>query len=195
MNRSQEIKSQIEDGITLRNSFLNEPENIQWIENITDSIVNSLRAGGKVIFAGNGGSFADAQHLSAEFLGRFMIEREPLSAHCLGTNSSLTTAIGNDYSFNQIFSRELKGIGKKEDTLILISTSGNSKDLIEAAEVAKENKIMAYGLSGKDGGELANIVNCVVIPSRHTARIQEMHITIGHVICDLIDKIMITPNN
>lgn len=181
------IRKQLENSIHLRKVILDDSAVLQRIGQLAQAIGRALKNGRKVIFAGNGGSFADAQHLAAEFVGRFMMEREPLSAVCLGTNSSLSTAVGNDYHFDDIFLRELKALGMAGDIFIVISTSGQSRNLIKAVEFAGRSNIETYGLLGKGGGQIARMVPSIVIPSDHTARIQELHITIGHIVCDLVD--------
>lgn len=182
------IRSQLEDSILLRKAILADSDLLGRIGHLAQAIGNSLRRRRKVIFAGNGGSFADAQHLAAEFVGRFMMEREPLSAVCLGTNSSLSTAVGNDYRFDDIFMRELKALGAAGDVFVVLSTSGQSRNLVNAVELAVRLGIETYGLLGKGGGPIARMVPSIVVPSNHTARIQELHITVGHLVCDLVDR-------
>lgn len=181
------IRSQLEDSILLRKAILADLELLEQISLLARAVGNSLKRGGKVILAGNGGSFADAQHLAAEFVGRFMMEREPLSAVCLGTNSSLSSAVGNDYHFDDIFMRELKALGAAGDVFIVISTSGRSNNLVRAVELAARLGIDTYGLLGKGGGQIGRMIPSIVVPAEHTARIQELHITIGHIVCDLVD--------
>jgi D-sedoheptulose 7-phosphate isomerase len=153
-------------------------------------IARAIRAGGKVIFAGNGGSFADAQHLAAEFVGRFMRERSPLAGIALGTNSSTVTAIGNDYRFDDIFVRELQAVARPGDVFIPISTSGNSGNLVEAIRAADAMGVQTWALLGKGGGRIAPMCRAIVVPSTHTARIQEIHITLGHIVCGLVDDLL-----
>ncbi len=183
----EKIISQFQSSIDLMNVIISDKRIIDGIIQLKSKITATLLAGNKVIFAGNGGSFSDAQHLSAELAGRFMIERRPLSGICLGTNSSLVTAIGNDYDFETIFARELEAIGLKGDLFIPISSSGNSKNLIKALDVANNKDIEAFCLLGRDGGSMANMCQGIIVPSSHTARIQEIHIKIGNIICDLVD--------
>jgi D-sedoheptulose 7-phosphate isomerase len=150
---------------------------------------NSLKAGGKLMFCGNGGSAADSQHLSAELTGRFVKNRSPIAAIALSTDTSAITCISNDYSFEEIFSRQIEGIGKSGDVLLTISTSGNSRNLLRAAEVARKKKIFVIGFLGRDGGELREFCDvAMVVPSTVTARIQESHILIGHTICEMIEN-------
>jgi D-sedoheptulose 7-phosphate isomerase len=149
----------------------------------------SLKDGGKILLCGNGGSAADSQHIAAELSGRFKKERKALAGLALTTDTSALTAIGNDYGFEQIFSRQVEALAKEEDTLIAISTSGNSKNVINAIESAKEIGCKIITLTGKDGGKMKDLgdVN-IVIPSNDTPRIQEMHIMVGHMICAFIDE-------
>lgn len=148
-----------------------------------------LRRGSKIMFCGNGGSAADAQHLAAELTGRFINDRRPLAAIALSTDTSALTCIGNDYSFDEVFARQIAGLGREGDLLIAISTSGNSPNVIRAVEEAAKHGVHCVGLLGRDGGKLVNLCGLsVVVPSFVTARIQECHILIGHTICGLIEK-------
>lgn len=150
-----------------------------------------LEGGGHLFFCGNGGSAADAQHVAAELVGRFMKERRSLPATALSTNSSTLTAIGNDYGYEQVFSRQLEGLARRGDMLFAFSTSGNSPNVLRAAETAKAMGVSVVGLTGSKGGKLAALCDaCFQVPSDHTPRIQEMHIAIGHMLCDVIDDIM-----
>src|SRR5438874_2036356 len=152
-------------------------------------IIMCLRAGGKLLFFGNGGSAADAQHLAAEFVGRFVRERAGLPAIALTTDSSILTAVGNDYGFDQIFARQVQALGRPGDVAIAISTSGNSPNIIEGVKAARKGYLKTIGLSGKDGGLLAAEADVVItIASTSTARIQECHITIGHLLCELTEE-------
>jgi D-sedoheptulose 7-phosphate isomerase len=153
-----------------------------------DLFVESLRAGGKLLFFGNGGSAADAQHLAAEFVGRYAAERAPLPAIALTTDSSALTAIGNDYGFDQVFVRQIRALGRRGDVAIAISTSGRSRNVIVGVEAAREAGLTTIALTGGDGGNLAPIVDvAIVVPSTATARIQECHIAIGHVLCEYVE--------
>jgi D-sedoheptulose 7-phosphate isomerase len=152
-------------------------------------ICECIRGGGKVMLCGNGGSAADSQHLAAEFTGRFTKDRRPLPAMALTTDTSALTCIGNDYSFSDIFSRQVTGLGKKGDCLIGISTSGNSENVIKAVQSASEMGIRTIGLLGRDGGKLATMCECsIIVPSDITARVQEAHILIGHTICGAVEQ-------
>lgn len=149
----------------------------------------ALARGRKVIFCGNGGSAADAQHLAAELMGRFLVDRNPLPAISLTVDTSALTAIGNDYGFETVFSRQLKGIGVPGDVLIGMSTSGNSKNVIRAFEVAREMQITTVGLTGQSGGEMALLSDLLIaVPDLRTNHIQESHIAIGHLICAIVER-------
>lgn len=162
---------------------------INELEFVCENVESSINSGGTLFLAGNGGSAADAQHIAAEFTGRFVKERKSLPAIALTTDTSALTAIGNDYGFDRIFSRQLEGLGRNGDLLIVISTSGNSVNLIEACNQAAKMGIKTIGLLGKTGGKLKDIVDkAIIVPSDVTARIQEMHILIGHIICEYIDE-------
>lgn len=149
----------------------------------------TLRNGGKIIFCGNGGSAADSQHLAAELTGRFINDRRPLAAMALSTDTSALTCISNDYAFEEVFARQVTGLGRKEDLLIGISTSGNSENIIRAIEEANKLGMHTVGLLGREGGKLRAICkHSIVVPSQVTARIQECHILIGHTLCGLIEQ-------
>lgn len=153
-----------------------------------EMIANTLKNGGKVLVCGNGGSAADSQHFAAELTGRYKTERSPLCGIALTTDTSAITAIGNDYGYDEVFARQVGGIGRSGDILVGISTSGNSKNILNALEVAKRLKIKTIGLSGKGGGKMNGLCDLnLVVPSNDTARIQEMHILIIHTICCAVD--------
>ena len=184
---ADEIREQIADSISVKEAVLANPQIILQLESLIELCLQSLKAGGKIIFAGNGGSFADAQHLSAEFTSRFLLDRAPLPSLALGTNNSAISAIGNDYGFDQVFSRELESIANSGDVFIPISTSGNSTNILLATEVANRQGISTYGLSGNSGGKLQTLCQCICIPSANTARIQECHIMLGHILCKFVE--------
>ena len=162
---------------------------IDTLEVVTELSAKALLNGNKLIFAGNGGSAADAQHISAEFIARFEKKRSSLAAISLATNISTLTAIANDYSFDDIFSRQISSIALKGDIFFAISTSGNSQNIINSVEVAKKRKIITIGLTGFNKGKINNICDYIIeIPSKKTSRIQEGHILIGHTLCGLIEK-------
>jgi D-sedoheptulose 7-phosphate isomerase len=149
----------------------------------------TLRNGGKILFCGNGGSAADSQHLAAELTGRFIKDRRPLAAIALSTDTSALTCIGNDYSFEEVFARQVAGLGRTEDLLIAISTSGNSGNVLRAVEEAHKIGMQTVGLLGRDGGKLGSLCSHrIVVPSQITARIQECHILIGHTLCGIIEQ-------
>ena len=182
------ITEVIEDAIKLHKLVLSDHRIIQQIESLSEACLESLRNGGKIIFAGNGGSFADSQHLAAELISRLVFDRAPLPSIALGTNMSSTTAIGNDYGYELIFKREMQVIGKKNDVFIPISTSGNSKNILAVVEAANEIGMTVCGLTGETGGQLAQICECIQVPSSRTERIQECHILIGHILCLIIEE-------
>lgn len=182
-----EIRFQFETSISVKEETLRDGKLLSQLEHLINVCVGSLRAGGKLIFAGNGGSFADAQHLSAEFVSRFLFDRAPLSSLALGTNSSTFSAVGNDYGFEQVFARELRASAKPGDVFIPISTSGNSPNILAAVEIAKDLGITTVGWSGQSGGRLKQLCECICIPSTETARIQECHILLGHILCALVE--------
>ncbi len=158
---------------------------------ISEKIAISIKNGNKLMLCGNGGSAADSQHIAAEFVNRFLIERRPLPAIALTTDSSILTSIGNDYSFEDIFSKQVRALGKSGDILIGISTSGSSRNVINAVKVAKEMEIYTVAFSGGEGGELSEVSDMSFnIRGKNTARIQETHIFLGHIICELVDNIL-----
>lgn len=148
--------------------------------------------GGKIMICGNGGSAADSQHIAAELVGRFLADRPGYAALALTTNSSVLTAVGNDYGFDHIFSRQVQGLGGAHDVLLVISTSGNSANCILALEEARKKGMKVHGFLGKDGGKLLNLVDsALVVPSNHTPRIQEIHIAMGHLLCQVLEELVI----
>ena len=188
-----QIRGQIEASILVKQAVLLDQALLGQVERLAQACLRSLRAGGKVIFAGNGGSFADAQHLSAELTSRFLFDRAPLASLALGNNNSAISAIGNDYGYEQVFARELEAIAKPVDIFIPITTSGNSPNIIAAIEVAKRCGVETVGWSGKSGGRIKLMCDCICIPSTETARIQECHILIGHILCGLVEKEFFQP--
>jgi D-sedoheptulose 7-phosphate isomerase len=163
-------------------------ENLDGIVSVVEVITAALKAGNKILLFGNGGSAADAQHLAAEFVNRFLIERPPLPAIALSTDTSVITSIGNDYDFSEIFSKQIRAIGQAGDVAWGISTSGSSRNVIKAFEVAKKMGLVTIGVTGRDGGDIAKMVDYSLNVSSHsTPRIQEVHITLGHAICEMVD--------
>lgn len=159
------------------------------VQHVGHIAAQALQSGGKILFCGNGGSAADSQHLAAELTGRFINERRPLAAIALSTDSSALTCIGNDYSFDEVFARQIAGLGRSDDVLIGISTSGNSGNVIRAVEEAQKLGMQTVGLLGRDGGKLRDMCShSIIVPSYVTARIQECHILIGHTLCGLIEQ-------
>lgn len=178
------------EAIEARDILLNEELN-KSIEEAIEAIIISLRDGNKVLVAGNGGSASDAQHFTGELVGRFLKERRALPAIALSTNTSILTAIGNDYSFEKIFSRQVEALGIKGDVFIAISTSGNAKNLIEGVEVAKRLSIKTIGLLGNDGGKLGKLVDIpIIVPLSKTPRIQEIHEIIIHTMCEIVEEVL-----
>ncbi|HEX9593317.1 MAG TPA: D-sedoheptulose 7-phosphate isomerase [bacterium] len=158
-----------------------------------EKVIAALRAGRKVLLCGNGGSAADAQHIAAELVGRYARERRGLPAVALTTDTSALTAIGNDYGFDRIFARQVEALAQAGDVLIAISTSGNSPNVLQAVETARQLGVGTIGLAGRGGGALRALVDlCLVAPHEETARIQELHITIGHILCDLVEAALVS---
>ena len=164
-------------------------ENINALLTAARRIATCFAGGHKLLIFGNGGSAADAQHIAAEFVNRFSVERKPLPALALSTDTSILTSISNDYSFDEVFSKQIKALGRKDDVALGISTSGNSKNVILAVETARDMGLYTVGLTGCGGGELARCCDlALIVDSRATPRIQETHITAGHVLCELVDR-------
>ena len=188
MSSLQVIRDQISASIATKQALLADEKLLSQIESLTEQCVAALRSGAKIIFAGNGGSFADAQHLSAEFVSRFKFDRAPLASVTLGANSSAISAIGNDYGYEQVFARELEAVSKPGDFFIAISTSGNSQNILAAVAKAADLGIATVCLTGLSGGKVLTMCDCLRMPSNETARIQECHITIGHIVCGLVEE-------
>jgi D-sedoheptulose 7-phosphate isomerase len=181
----------IQESINLKTELLNSEEIINDSSDIAEKIIECYRNGNKVYFCGNGGSFADAQHLSAELSGRFYFDRDPLEVVLLASNVSYLSAVGNDYSYSDIFSREIKSSIKKGDILICFSTSGKSKNVIKAIEVAKNKGAFVVSFIGNDGGDMKILSDYnLIIPSNNTARIQECHTLLGHTILEIVENKM-----
>ena len=182
------IREVISDSLSVKRRVLADDALLEQVAELAQTCVDTLKAGGKIMFAGNGGSFADAQHLSAEFTSRFMFDRVPLASIALGTNNSALSAIGNDYGYEQVFARELQGIALPADLFVPISTSGKSINIVAAVKIASDLKIKTVALTGETGGDLRTLCECIRIPSLETARIQECHILIGHILCCLAEQ-------
>lgn len=183
------IEKILRESLKVKESFIS--ENISNLIFLAERITLSFTSDCKLLICGNGGSAADAQHIAAEFINRFMLERPPLPAIALTTDTSIITSIGNDYSFDEIFSKQVKAIGMEGDILLALSTSGNSSNVITALKSAKSQGIYTVGLTGGDGGKLASLADIsLVVKSNTTARIQETHILVGHIICQLVDYLL-----
>jgi D-sedoheptulose 7-phosphate isomerase len=190
------IKNIIQSSIDVKSKILNDDKLLQTVNDCINVIVSAFEKGNKVLFCGNGGSASDAQHLAAEFSGRFYTDRDALPAEALHCNTSYITAVANDYSYDVIYSRILKGIGNEGDVLIGLSTSGNSKNIVKAFEMAREKRMTTIGFTGSTGGKLKSLSDFLInIPSHDTPRIQESHITLGHIICQMVEEIYFAENH
>lgn len=178
----------VAESIAVKQLILQDETYIHTLEKVALLVAEALRAGHKLLFMGNGGSAADAQHLTAEFTGRYLRERRALPAIALTVNTSSLTAIGNDYCFDSVFERQLEALGRAGDVAIALSTSGNSSNILRAMKAARRLNINTVALSGKSGGLLKNVVDyCLCVPSTETSRIQESHIMCGHIICEIVE--------
>ncbi len=185
---NNQIRDIINESLTVKSQVLNDTRLIGIVEDIVTLIVDRFRQGKHLYFCGNGGSAADAQHLAAEFSGRFYINRDALPSEALHCNTSYMTAVANDFSYDLIYSRLIKGIGKPADILVGLSTSGNSTNIIKAFETAREKGITTIGMTGEGGGKLKDLSDYLIdIPSHNTPRIQEAHMLLGHIICQLVE--------
>jgi D-sedoheptulose 7-phosphate isomerase len=185
----KEIITLFKEGGEARDRFVQ--DNLVSLVAVIETIAHAMAAGNKLILFGNGGSAADAQHLAAEFVNRFSMERPPLPAISLATDSSILTSISNDYSFAEVFAKQIKALGKAGDIALGISSSGKSANIVRAFEVAKELGLVTVAFTGHNGGTIAPIVDyALVVPSSKTPRIQEVHITIGHVICEMVEHLL-----
>ena len=195
-DRAQSLAvARIRDSTALMQSLPESPAYLGAVVKVAEAMTKCLRSGNKILFFGNGGSAADAQHLAAELSGRFLKERKSLSGWALTTNSSVLTAIGNDYSFDEVFARQVQGIGNPDDVAFAITTSGNSPNVLRAVDVAREMKLVTVGLTGRTGGKLRSVADhCICIPSDQTPRIQEAHILTGHILCELIEETLFEKN-
>lgn len=192
----EKIKNIIQESVLLKQQILEDDKFILSIQDSVNQIVSAFEKGNKVLFCGNGGSASDAQHLAAELTGRFYTDRDALPAEALHCNSSYLTAVANDYSYDVIYSRLLQGIGNKGDVLVGLSTSGNSKNIVKAFETAKQKGMTTVAMTGLGGGKLKNLTDILLdVPSKDTPRIQEAHIMIGHIICQLVEEIYFADTN
>ena len=185
------VRSRLEESARVKTEMSQDIATVELLAGIAAKIVESLRAGGKVLICGNGGSAADAQHLAAELVGKFYLVRAPLPAVSLTTNTSSITAVGNDFSFDDIFVKQMRGLGRRGDVAIGISTSGNSENVIRALDAAREDGLVTVAFTGQTGGRLVDHADlCLRVPSDDTPRIQEAHITAGHIVCELVEAAM-----
>ena len=186
---NQTLSQNLNDSISLKQQLLADDEIQQLVSSLTNTLVDCFKGGGKVLFCGNGGSAADAQHLAAEFSGRYYYDRPPLFAEALHVNTSYVTAVANDYGYDHVYARLTKAMGRKGDVLIGLSTSGNSPNVIEALKVAKEIGMTTVGFTGEGGGNMKELCDfSIEIPSKNTPRIQECHMLIGHTLCELVEQ-------
>ena len=184
----ESIINLINESVRIFTNISKDQHQVALIEDITNTILNAFKSDNKLLLCGNGGSAADAQHIAAELSGRFEIDRKPLNAEALHVNSSFVTAVANDYGYEEVYSRMVEAIGKNGDVLLALSTSGNSKNVIRAIEKANSQGLITIGFSGHEGGAMQNLCKYnLIIPSDNTARIQEAHILVGHIICKLIE--------
>ena len=182
------IKNKITDSVKLKQELSQNTELLNTVTRIAEEITHCFKNDGKVLWCGNGGSAADAQHLSAELSGRFYYDRPPLFSEALHVNTSYTTAVANDYSYDEIYSRLTRAMGRKNDVLIGLSTSGNSKNVIKALQTANELGMTTIAFTGENGGQMKNFAKYLVaIPSKDTPRIQECHMLIGHTLCEIVE--------
>lgn len=189
MTDTATIKTLLQDSIVVKQQLLADETMLVNIADVAQHAIDALRAGNKIILAGNGGSASDAQHIAAELVGRFEQDRPGLPAMALTTNASQLTALSNDYGYEAVFSRQLQALGRAGDVFFGLSTSGNSANVVNAVEVAREQELITVGMTGNSGGRLESLCDvCIQVPSANTARIQEAHITIGHILCAQIEQ-------
>ena len=183
------IKNIISDSINVKESILHDDELIGRVQKVADVVAKCFQEDGKVLLCGNGGSAADAQHIAAELSGKFYLDRPPLPAEAMHVNTSYITAVANDFSYNEIYSRYIQGVGKKGDILIGISTSGNSENIVKAFEAAAKIGVLTIGLTGKSGGAMKKFSDILLnVPSEDTPRIQESQILLGHIVCEIVER-------
>jgi len=183
------VESQVRSSINVKTAVLESPELLAQIAQVAAVVTEAYRNNKKTLLAGNGGSAADAQHIAGEFVSRFYFDRPGLPSIALTTDTSVITAIGNDYGYEKLFARQVQALGNEGDVFIGISTSGNSPNVIKALELCKEKGIISVGLTGASGGKMAELCDyCIKVPSGETPRIQEVHILIGHIICAIVEE-------
>jgi D-sedoheptulose 7-phosphate isomerase len=189
------IRAIVSESISLKSKVLADEHLLGTVEEIVQKIVAALKKGKRIYFCGNGGSAADAQHLAAEFSGRFYIDRDALPAEALHCNTSYLTAVANDYSYDVVYSRLIKGLAHEGDVLFGLSTSGNSVNIIKAFETARDKGVLTIGFTGESGGKMKDLSDVLVpVPSKNTPRIQEVHMLLGHIICQLVEEQYFAPN-
>ena len=187
-NWEELIRARIEESVAVKEALL-APETVALVEKVAEIITKAFKRGRKLLLFGNGGSAGDAQHLAAELVGKYYLDRSPLPAIALTVNTSTLTAIGNDYAFDQVFARQVRAFGEAGDIAVGISTSGNSENVVKALEVAKENRLTTVAFTGRDGGKVKDIADyCICISSDNTPRIQEAHIFVGHILCEIVER-------
>jgi D-sedoheptulose 7-phosphate isomerase len=192
----QQIKDIIRASIAVKEKILTNDQLLKTINDVSNLIVDAFRNGNRIYFCGNGGSAADAQHLAAEFSGRFYTDRNALPAEALHCNTSYLTAVANDYGYDVVYSRLITGIANPGDVLIGLSTSGNSANILKAFEAAREKQVITIAFTGDSGGKMASLSDHLInVPSKDTPRIQESHITLGHIICQLVEERYFTKEN
>ncbi|MCB0519497.1 MAG: SIS domain-containing protein [Lewinellaceae bacterium] len=190
----EKIRSIVTENIAVQTALLNDETLLAAIIKVVGQVVAVFNKNGKVLFCGNGGSAADAQHLAAELSGRFYLDRKPLFAEALHVNSSFLTAVANDYGYDAVFARAVEAMGRPGDMLFALSTSGNSTNILRAAYAAKEREMLVVGMTGKSGGKLESICDFQLkIPTEKTPRVQEGHILVGHIICELAEAALFNP--
>ncbi|EAJ1528035.1 D-sedoheptulose 7-phosphate isomerase [Campylobacter jejuni] len=188
-NLNSYIKGHFADSILVKEQILKDENLITLIKNASLEVIKAYKNGNKTLLAGNGGSAADAQHIAGEFVSRFYFDRPGIASIALTTDTSILTAIGNDYGYENLFARQVQAQGVKGDVFIGISTSGNSKNILKALELCKQKEIISIGLSGANGGDMNELCDyCIKVPSTCTPRIQEAHILIGHIICAIVEE-------
>lgn len=187
--RLQLIADRLRESVEVKTAILDDEDLLDLVQAVATACVRSLECGGKIILFGNGGSAADAQHIAAELVGRYLRERRALAALALSTNTSTVTAIGNDYSYDEVFSRQIEAVGNKGDVALGISTSGKSRNVICALETAQSRGLITIAMTGENGRAwLSQVDYCLCVPSQSTPRIQEAHILLGHTICEIIEE-------
>ncbi len=192
---SEKINAIVKSSIEVKQKLLSDKKLLNTISDVVDEWVKCLNAQGKILFCGNGGSAADAQHIAAELSGRFYFDREPLHAEALHVNTSYLTAVANDYSYEEVYSRMVRAQGKAGDVLVGISTSGNSKNVVRAMKQAQEQGMIVIAMTGEKGGDMRNCCEYLInVPSNDTPRIQECHIMVGHILCELTEEQLFKKN-